>query len=131
MVPPPIPTPAIPKGVDDLIRSGFEAYRESCFNWLLVATGLVIVRLLFEAFELVPDIVLIIRRKRRERRLGIKLLNVDIPEWAKTVAFVGWFLIAADRPFQRLQSIRSLASEACQHRLVERSRQHGEQDGLR
>jgi hypothetical protein len=95
MVLPPIPMPDTLKGVDDLIRSGFEAYRESCFNWLLVATGLVVVGLLFEAFELVPDIVLIIRRKLRERRLGIKLLNADIPEWAKTLAFVGWFLIVA------------------------------------
>ena len=36
------------KGVDDLIRAGFEAYRGSCFNWLLAATGLVVVGLVLE-----------------------------------------------------------------------------------
>ena len=36
------------KGVDDLIRAGFEAYRGACFNWLLAATGLVVVGLVLE-----------------------------------------------------------------------------------
>jgi hypothetical protein len=46
-----------------------------------------------EAFELVPEIFFSVRRKRRERSWGIALLKTDIPEWLKTVAFVGWFLV--------------------------------------
>ena len=52
IAPTPIPRPDTLKGVDDLILAGFEAYRGSCFNWLLAATGLVVAGLVFEGTEL-------------------------------------------------------------------------------
>lgn len=83
------------QGVDDLIRSGLEAYRESWFHCLLASTGLVVAGLVLEAFELVPELIFMVRRKCRERNWGIALLKIDIPEWLKIVAFCGWFLVVA------------------------------------
>jgi hypothetical protein len=85
-----IPAPDTLKGVDDLIRSGLEAYRGSCFNWLLGFTGLVAVGLLFEAPEIWHETVKAIRELahscKPERHLSA---------WAKLGGTVGWVLIIA------------------------------------
>jgi hypothetical protein len=90
---PPMPIPDTLKGVDDLIRAGFEAYRSSCFNWLLAATGLVVVGLVFEGPELWHDITTIVRQWRFKRSFHFSLPESHAPNWAKLAAFVGWLFI--------------------------------------
>lgn len=91
--PPSLTMPNTLKGVDDLIHAGFEAYRNSCFNWLLVATALVIVGVVLEGPELWHEITGIIHRWLVRRRFGISLLEVSPHNWVKIVAAIGWLLI--------------------------------------
>jgi hypothetical protein len=93
IAPKPIPRPDTLKGIDDLIRAGFEAYRGSCFNWLLAATGLVVVGLVLEGPELWHDITSIVRRWHFKRRFHFSLPEEHSPDWVKLLAFVGWLLI--------------------------------------
>src|SRR6266487_2607389 len=90
---PPLSAPDTLKGIDNLIRVGFEAYRTSCLNWLLVATGLVVVGLGFEGPELWHDITSIIGQWRFKRRFHFSLPENHAANWAKLAAFVGWVLI--------------------------------------
>src|SRR5437016_11999088 len=76
------------KGVDDLIRSNFEEFRELWFSRLLMATALVAVGLLFEAPEIWHDTVKAVR----------KLFHSEKPEkeshpWMKLAGTVRWVLI--------------------------------------
>jgi hypothetical protein len=88
MVPPPIPIPDVLKGIDDQIRSNFETFRNTCFNWLLISTGVVVVGLLFELPEIWHESIEAIRELlcscKPERR---------IPSWMRLVVSFGWFLI--------------------------------------
>jgi hypothetical protein len=93
LTPSPISRPDTLKGVDDLIRAGFEAYRGSCFNWLLAATGLVVAGLVFEGPELWHDITSIVRHWRFVRRFHFAVPEVHTPDWAKLFASLGWLLI--------------------------------------
>src|SRR5579863_6713027 len=87
MVPiPPIP-PIIPKGLDDLVRSEFEAFRDGWFNWLLFWTAVVAVGLLFELPEIWHDTVDAIRA------LVGKPKGPEIAPWMKLLVSVGWLLI--------------------------------------
>ena len=92
---PPIPIPDTLKGIDDLIHAGFEAYRNSCFNWLLAATGLVVVGLVMEGPELWHEITSIVSHWRFTRRFHFSLPESHVPNWAKLAAFVGWLFIIA------------------------------------
>jgi hypothetical protein len=88
MVPPEISRPDVLKGVDDLIRVSLEAFRNACFAWLLISTGVVVAGLLFE----LPEIYLESINATRQ------LLHPDraerhIPPWVKLVVSFGWFLI--------------------------------------
>jgi hypothetical protein len=91
--PPPFVRPNTLKGVDELIHAGFEAYRASCFNWLLGATAVVAIGLVFEGPELTHEITSIVRHWRFTRRFRFSLPEAHAPEWAKLLAFVGWLLI--------------------------------------
>jgi hypothetical protein len=92
VTPNPISRPDTLKGVDDLIHAGFEAYRASCFNWLLFATALVVLGLVLEGPELWEEIRTIIRRWRF--RHGLRSSSEEHgPDWVKLLAFVGWILI--------------------------------------
>jgi hypothetical protein len=93
VAPPPILKPDALKGVDDLIHAGFEAYRATCFNWLLAATGLVIIGLICEGPELSHEITSIVRHWRFTHRFHFSLPEEHAPEWAKLLAFIGWLLI--------------------------------------
>jgi hypothetical protein len=93
MLPPAIPRPDTLKGVDGLIRAGFEAYRATCFNWLLVATGLVVAGLIFEGPELWHETTSIVRRWRFIHRFRFSLPEEHTSDWAKLLAFIGWLLI--------------------------------------
>lgn len=88
-----IPRPDTLKGIDNLIRADFIAFRETCFNWLLAATGLVVAGLVFEGPELWHDISSIIQRWRSKRRFRSSLPEEHTPDWAKLLAFAGWLLI--------------------------------------
>jgi len=88
MVLPSIPLPDTLKGVDDLIRTGFEDFRGLWFTRLLASTALVVVGLLFEAPEIWHESVEAIRslcHSCRPKR--------DIPAWMKLVGTLGWALI--------------------------------------
>jgi hypothetical protein len=88
MVLPPTTLPDILRGVDDLIRSGFEEFRELWFTRLLVSTALVVAGLLFEAPEIWHESVEAIRalcHSCKPKR--------DIPAWMKLVGTLGWVLI--------------------------------------
>jgi hypothetical protein len=89
----PLQRPDTLKGVDDLIHSGFEAYRASCFNWLLAATALVVVGLALEGPELWNEIFAIIHRWRFKRRFHFSLPEEHGPDWVTFLAFVGWLTI--------------------------------------
>src|SRR5713101_2508212 len=79
--------------IDDMMKADLLYWRTLCFGWLLLATKIVVVGLIFEGPEVVYEIGSIIRRKLREGRLGIALLKADVPEWVKILAFLGWMLI--------------------------------------
>ena len=74
--------------IDDLIRADFEAYRNVCFDWLLISTGVVAVGLLFELPEIWHDSVDAVAEIRHTCKptLGISPL-------VKLLVSVGWFLI--------------------------------------
>jgi hypothetical protein len=85
---PPIPTPDTLKGIDDLIRLGFEEFRELWFSRLLISTALVVAGLLFEAPEIWHESIEAIRElchSCNPRR--------DIPAWMKLAGTLGWVLI--------------------------------------
>jgi hypothetical protein len=87
LIPPPIPAPDTLKGVDDLIRSGFEQFSELWFRRLLEATALVAIGLLFELPEIWHEFVEAIKELfdcGPEKR---------IKPWAKLFGTVGWILI--------------------------------------
>jgi hypothetical protein len=67
---PPIPIPDTLRGVDDLIRADFEAYRDFWFHQLLLATLLVVVGLVLEGPELWYEITSIIRQWRSMRKFS-------------------------------------------------------------
>src|ERR1019366_6374 len=85
---PPIPAPDTLKGVDDLIRSSFEAFREAWFTRLLVFTALVVVGLLFEAPEIWHETIQAVRELFRSCKPAR-----HIPAWMKLAGTVGWMLI--------------------------------------
>lgn len=93
VAPPPILRPDTLKGIDALIRAGFIAYRETCFNWLLAATGLVVAGLAFEGPELWHEISGISKHWRFRRSFHFSLPEAHTPKSAKLLAFVGWLLI--------------------------------------
>jgi len=88
MGPPPIPAPDTLKGIDDLIRSGFEAYRELWFSRFLISTGMVIVGLLFEAPEIKHETV-----KAVSELFHFCKPERPISAWTKLAGTVGWLLI--------------------------------------
>ncbi|MGC2196628.1 MAG: hypothetical protein WA628_18285 [Terriglobales bacterium] len=89
----PLPFPETLKGVDDLIRISLEGFRDSCFNWLLIATFLVVVGLVFEGPELWHETTSIASHLRFRRRFRFSLPEEQAPNWAKLLAFIGWTLI--------------------------------------
>jgi hypothetical protein len=93
MLLPSVPIPDTLKGVDDLIHAGFEAYRGSCFDWLLAATGLVVVGLFLEGPELWYEITSIVRHRRFTHRFHFSLPEDHVRDWAKLAAFAGWLFI--------------------------------------
>jgi hypothetical protein len=93
IVPPPMLRPDTLKGIDTLIRADFIAFRETCFNWLLAATGLVVVGLAFEGPELWHEISSITRRWCFRRKFRFSLPEEHTPNWAKLLASLGWLLI--------------------------------------
>ncbi len=95
LLPPSVPTPDTLKGIDDLIRIDFEAFRTIWFARLLAATFLVVVGLAMEGPELWHEIHSIIRHWNFKRRFDFSIPEEHPPEWAKLLAFVGWIFIVA------------------------------------
>lgn len=83
MVPIPPISPVIPRGLDDLVRSEFEAFRNGWFNCLLFWTAVVAVGLLFDLPEVWHETVGALGKPRRS----------EIAGWMKLLASVGWLLI--------------------------------------
>jgi len=90
---PPVAISDLLRGVDDQIRSQFEAFRADCFTWLLVATGIVILGLALEGPELWYEIVSIFRHWRFRHRFRFSLSESHAPNWVTLLAFIGWILI--------------------------------------
>jgi hypothetical protein len=88
LLPPSVPIPDTLKGVDDLIRSNSEGFRNSCFNWLLVSTGVVVAGLLLELPEIYLESINAIRQLLHSGKP-----ERHIPALVKLVVSVGWFLI--------------------------------------
>ena len=87
MIPiPPIP-PVIPKGLDDLVRSDFELFRNIWFTRLLISTAVVALGLLFELPEICHESVDAIRALRHKPRMP------EIASWMKLLVSIGWLLI--------------------------------------
>lgn len=95
LLPPSIPIPDTLKGIDDLIRADFEAFRALWFVRLLAATFLVVVGLVMEGPELWHEILSIIHRWNFRRRFHFSIPETHTPEGAKLLAFIGWILIVA------------------------------------
>jgi phosphoglycolate phosphatase-like HAD superfamily hydrolase len=81
-------TPIVVKGLDDLVRSDFESFRNICFGWLLFSTGIVALGLLFELPEIWHDSVDAILSLRRRPQA-----KTEIPPWVQLLVSVGWLLI--------------------------------------
>lgn len=74
------------KGVDNVIRSWLTAYSDFWFNWLVIATLLVVAGLLFEGPEIWHEMLGLFRASEQER---------NIPKWKKSAGIIGWVLIVA------------------------------------
>jgi hypothetical protein len=95
MGPPPVPIPDVLKGIDDLIRTELEAFRQLWFDRLLMATGAVVIGLVAEGPELWHEITSIVGHWRFNRRFHFSLPEKRTADWAKLLAFVGWIFIVA------------------------------------
>jgi len=93
VLPPSIAMPETLRGVDDLIKAEFEAFRALWFSRLLLATFLVVVGLFMEGPELLYETHSIIHRWRFNSLFRFSLPEMHIPDWAKLIAFIGWVLI--------------------------------------
>jgi hypothetical protein len=93
MVPPSVPIPDTLRGVDDLIRIGFENFRAIWFERLLTATFIVVVGLVLEGPELWHETRAIKRHWSFTWRFRFSLPEESAPHWAKLLAFIGWVLI--------------------------------------
>jgi hypothetical protein len=80
--------PIVVKGLNDRVRSDFEAFRNIWFNRLLISTAVVALGLLFELPEIIHDSVEAIR----ELRQGHKP-TPQIRPWVKLFVSLGWLLI--------------------------------------
>ncbi len=76
------------KGLDNLVRSDFEAFRNIWFNRLLISTAVVALGLLFELPEIIHDSVEAIRKLRQSHKP-----TPQIRPWVKLFVSVGWLLI--------------------------------------
>ena len=75
----PAPTELV-RGIDELIRTGLQNFRDSYFHWLLVVTGVVALGLMLEG----PEVIYDFRPREPEHRA---------PDWIRNLALLGWFLI--------------------------------------
>ena len=82
-----MPIPDTLRGIDDLVRVDFEAYRDFWFHQLLFATLLVVVGLVLEGPELWYEITSIIRIPK------FTTPEKHAPNWVKLLAIIGWLLI--------------------------------------
>jgi hypothetical protein len=96
--PPTVLAPDTLKGVDDLLRSDLEAFRDLWFDRLLWATGFVFVGLVFEAPEIWHDTVHAIRDLihscKPEKALSSKLKLMGTLGWVLIVVGVGGEFVA-------------------------------------
>ena len=90
MLPPSVSMPDVLKGVDDLIRSDFGAFKELWFSRLLLATGLVALGLLLEAPEIYHDAVNAVRKLCHSNKP-----NHEAHPYIKLAGVLGWVLIIA------------------------------------
>lgn len=79
--------PVIPKGLDDLVRSDLESFRNIWFTRLLISTLVVVFGLLFELPEILHESFDAIRT------LGHRPKMSEIAPWIKLSASIGWLLI--------------------------------------
>jgi hypothetical protein len=84
--------PELASKVDDLMKADLLYWRSLWFGWLLRATEIVIVGLVFEGPELAYEMLSIARNRIQLLRYRI-ILREDRLEFAKAVAFLGWILI--------------------------------------
>jgi hypothetical protein len=80
--------PIVIKGLDDLVRSDFESFRDIWFNRLLISTAVVVIGLLFELPEIWHDSIRAIRDLRHSSRP-----TAELPSWMKLLISLGWLLI--------------------------------------
>jgi ABC-type lipopolysaccharide export system ATPase subunit len=89
---PTLPAPMLilnlPKGIDDLIRADFEAYRNFWFAWLLISTGIVALGLLLELPEIWHDSVKAVREMRHSF-----IQTAEVVPAVKLSVSLGWLLI--------------------------------------
>jgi hypothetical protein len=80
--------------LDDLKRADLEAYSESWFTWLLIATGIVVVGLLFEFPEIWHETVQAIKGlfQPSTPELQPSTPEIHMPPWVKLLGTVGWVL---------------------------------------
>lgn len=87
MLLPSLPPPDI-RLIDELTRSSLEAFRDSCFNWLLVCAGIVALGVLLEAPEVAHETASAWQRRRwRCIPAGHK------PDWVTLLSLIGWLLV--------------------------------------
>jgi hypothetical protein len=80
--------PIVVKGLDDLVRSDFESFRNIWFDRLLISTAVVVVGLLFELPEILQDSIHAIRDLRHGSTPA-----PEVSARVKLLVSVGWLLI--------------------------------------
>ena len=93
------------------MKADLLAWREFWFGWLIWSTKIVVFGLLWEVPELGYEIVSV-RRKYEKSKFKAAVHERHAPDWLKTAAFLGWFLIVAGVAGEWVTSVKVSNADA-------------------
>lgn len=106
-----LPSPELAKYIDDLMKADLLEWRDFWFGWLIWSTKIVVCGLLWEAPELGYEIFAI-PRKYEISKFKAVVHERHAPDWMKTAAFLGWFLIVAGVAGEWVTSVKMSNADA-------------------
>jgi hypothetical protein len=71
------------RALDELVRADLQAFRDLCFNWLLLSSGVVAFGVILEGPEVLHSVTSVFRHREDKT-----------PRWVVSIALFGWILVA-------------------------------------